>query len=106
RRSPGFFTLSRRTASGIGEESFQRDPTASSYDFPALWSEAITSTTRNHGWEARRSRNRWPTVPVAPRMAAGILRSPVPGAALVAAEFGRRLEVVAVSRFLARMGRP
>ena len=34
--------------------------------------DATSASTRNHGWSASSAAKRWPTLPVAPRMATGI----------------------------------
>ena len=51
---------------GIGEDIFQRSPTASEYFFPALREDAARALTVKYGWFSRRVMKRCPTIPVAP----------------------------------------
>src|SRR3990172_4240074 len=64
-------TVMPATCAGISPGTTQR--TASTYRLPWVRSDPVTEATSNHVWFSSRLTKRWPTAPVAPRTATGIL---------------------------------
>src|SRR6059036_573547 len=67
----GSRTTRLRAAAGISADS--RQAHASAYGLPCERSDPASAVTANCGWSASSWTNRWPTVPVAPRMPTRIL---------------------------------